>query len=254
MRRMNVLLAITLAQMPWTVNLPRNGLAIDILRPKFSAGETSLISIAAFISGRIPMGEAALRFELPIARGSTDFTGSSMTLGNPYIGVETGGETGFALEAGIRGPLASESEFATQIGAFSDITRFEAFVPDAASLAIRPRYRVQNANGFTFDGGGGPSFIFPTSGGGDPEIILHHHMMAGYRGEEVWASIGFGGWTFITQDAGGVGERTLNEVGASFGFAKGSVRPAVHVLVPIDDEYNALVGIVLGFGVSIPLK
>jgi len=243
------------AQEPWTANVPRRGFALDFLRPAFRGGGTSLTSFAVFLSGRAPMGDkTAIRFELPFARGSNDFGGSSSTLGNPYVGVETGGATGMAFEMGVRGPLASEGEFAVQIGAFSDITRYEAFLPNTATVSARARYRFQGDNGFTFDAGGGPSVFFPTKGGGDAELVLHHHMSAGYRGPQVWASVGFGGWSFITEDIGGVGQRTINQVGASAGFTTGQVRPALHIIAPLDDDYNALVGVVIGFGVSVVTK
>jgi len=242
------------AQEPWTANVPRRGVALDFLRPKFQGGGTSLTSFAVFLSGRAPMGDkTAIRFELPFARGSTDFGGSSSSLGNPYVGVETGGATGLAYEMGVRGPLASEGEFAVQIGVFSDITRYEAFLPNVATVSARARYRYQGDNGFTFDAGGGPSALFPTKGG-DAELILHHHMSAGYRGPQVWVSVGFGGWTFITEDIGGVGQRTIDQVGLSAGFTTGQVRPALHIIAPLDDEYNSFVGVVIGVGVSVVMK
>ncbi|MGE5803542.1 MAG: hypothetical protein ACM358_14950 [Gemmatimonadota bacterium] len=241
------------AQMPWTHNLPSRGLALDILRPSFRSGTTSATGVAAYISGRFPTGGVAIRFELPLAYGSMDST--SFSLGNPYVGIETGRETGVVFELGARGPLASENELALQVGALSDVTRLlEAFTPDVATIAGQVRWRFRDASGFTFDAGGGPSVLFPTQGGGDPELILHHHMMAGYHGTDVWAMAGFGGWTIITEDAGGVGERTIDQVGGSFGLASGNVRPAFHVLVPLDNDFNSFVGVVLGLGVSVTFK
>ena len=253
---MDLLLAIALAQMPWTTNLPERGVALDILRPKFQFGGTSLTSVAAYVSGRFPTGAIAIRFELPLAyfSSSSSLSGTSFTFGNPYVGLETGADSGLGFEAGLRGPAASDNESASELGAFSDITRYEAFLPNSATVSGRARWRVHDAGGFTFDAGGGPSIIFPTKGGGDAELILHHHMTAGYRGRDAWVSVGFGGWTFVTQDAGGVGQRTINEVAASLGFAGGNVRPAVHIIVPLDDDYNAIVGVVLGFGVAVPVK
>lgn len=242
------------AQMPWTANLPQRGVALDILRPKFQGGGTSLTSVAMYLSGRFGSGSMNFRFELPVAFGSVSFGGSSTTLGNPYLGLETSRETGLGFEAGLRAPLTSESEFAAEIGSLSDITRFEAFLPNAIVVAGRARYRFHDVTGFTFDAGGGPSMLIPTKGGGDPELILHHHMSAGYTGPDVWTAIAFGGWTFITEDIGGVGQRTINEIGASVGIARGQVRPALHVIAPLDDGYNSQVGIVIGLGVSVTMK
>lgn len=241
------------AQMPWTANLPSRGLALDILRPSVRAGVTSLAGVAAYVTGRIPTGGYAIRFELPLAYGSSDPT--SFTFGNPYVGIETRRETGPVFELGLRGPLASEDEFAIEIGVLSDITRLlEAFTPNVATIAGQVRWRFRDASGFTFDAGGGPSALFPTKGGGDPELILNHHMMAGYHGKDVWAMAGFAGWTIITADAGGVGERTIDQVGGSFGLASGNVRPAFHVLVPLDNDFNSVLGVVLGLGVSVTMK
>lgn len=243
------------AQMPWTANLPQRGVALDILRPKMQGGGTSLTSFAVYASGRFPVGGMRIRFELPYSRLSvTGGVGSSSTIGNPYIGIETGGEKGLGFEAGVRAPLASETEFASEFGPLSDITRFEAFVPNALTVVTRARWHFQDVGGFTFDAGGGPSLLIPTKGGGDPEVILHHHMSAGYTGPDVWTAIAFGGWTFITEDIGGVGERTINEIGASVGIARGQVRPALHVIAPLDDGYNSQVGIVIGLGVSVTMK
>jgi hypothetical protein len=243
------------AQMPWTANLPQQGFALDILRPKVQGGGTTLTSFAAYASGRFPVGGMSIRFELPYARlAVTGGGGSSSTIGNPYIGVETGGAKGLGFEAGLRVPLASETEFASEFGPLSDFTRFEAFAPNNLTVVTRAHWHFQDVSGFTFDAGGGPSVLIPTKGGGDPEMILHHHMSAGYTGSDVWAAIAFGGWTIITEDVGGVGERTINEVGASFGIARGQVRPALHVIAPLDDGYNSQVGIVIGLGVSVTMK
>jgi len=243
------------AQMPWTIHLPQRGAAIDILRPKFQGGGTSLTSVAVYLSGRVPLGvTSSLRFELPFALLTSSGTSSS-TIGNPYIGVEDGHETGLAFEGGLRGPLTSETEYpAAQLGAYSDITRFEAFLPNTVVLSARARYRVSDTSGFMFDAGGGPSGWIPTKGGGQAEVVLHHHMSAGYRGPGTWVAIGFGGWTIITHGTGGVARRTINQVGGSIGFNSGQVRPAVHVIAPLDDGYGSLVGVVVGFGVAIVAK
>jgi hypothetical protein len=242
------------AQLPWNTNLPQRGFALDLLRPKFQGGGTTLTSFAAYASARLAAGNMLVRIEVPFARVAADLTGSSTSFGNPYIGIETSRETGLGFEVGGRVPLASETESAVGLGSFADIVRTEAFLPNTLTLVTRARYRVREANGFTFDAGGGPSLWVPTKGGGDPELILHHHMAAGFRGPNVWGSLGFAGWTILTEDAGGVANRTVNEVGASVGLASGQVRPALHLIVPLDDEYNQAVGIVLGFGVAMALR
>ncbi|MDP3938590.1 MAG: hypothetical protein Q8R92_10705 [Deltaproteobacteria bacterium] len=247
-----VIAILATLQMPWTAALPPHGASLDILRPKFDGGGTSLTSVAVFASARMPMGNVSLRVELPFAHIATDPGGSSSSLGNPYVGIETGGATGVSLEAGIRGPLASDTEVAPQLGALADITQIEAFFPNLVTASAGARYRFHDAggSGFLFDGGGGPAVWFPTEGG-DPELVLHHHMMAGYRGADLWVAVGFGGWTAVTSDGGSVGERTVNQAGASFGMAGGKTRPSFHVIVPLDQAFTAATQIVLGIGLAI---
>src|SRR5688572_17053075 len=75
---MIALLAIVLAQTPTTANLPATGIAIDVLRPSFRGSvDRSLISAAAYLSGRAPIGRAHLLFEVPFAHQDTEFSGSS---------------------------------------------------------------------------------------------------------------------------------------------------------------------------------
>lgn len=247
-----MIVAILLAtQMPWTAGLPQHGASLDLLRPKFEGGGTSLTSFAVFASARMPLGGSTLRVELPFARLSTTSGTSSSSFGNPYIGLEFGGDKRVSYEVGMRGPLASETEIAPQLGALSDVTRFEAFFPNLAAFTARARYRFRDATGFTFEAGGGPSVWFSTQGGGDPEVVLHHHMMAGYRGPDMWFAAGFGGFTAVTGDGGSVGDRTLHQVGASVGFAGGRTRPAFHVLVPLQSGFFSSTQIVLGIGLAI---
>src|SRR3979411_1868902 len=88
------LLLTALAQTPATADLPAS-IALDILRPHFNTTATSLLSAAAFASGRVAIGPAHVSFELPFFRvdpSPPSPAGPTSTLGNPYIGVEFGGK------------------------------------------------------------------------------------------------------------------------------------------------------------------
>jgi hypothetical protein len=249
-----IALLIVLAQTPTTANLPATGIALDVLRPHYrGSAETSLFSVAAYASGRTTIGSMHLYVELPFAHVDVPFAGPNSTLGNPYLGVELGGETGLSWAAGARFPLVPETSGAGVLGLYSDLSRIEAFRFNTATFRGGIRYRIHNADGFTFDAGGGPALWVPTKGAEDVELVLHHHMSAGYRGSLVWFAAGFSGWTWLTQGDGGVGDRTYDEVNVSIGGARGSVRPALHLILPIDKEYNSTVGYVIGFGVAFPL-
>lgn len=249
---MLALFLVVLAQSPTTANLPTTGIALDVLRPKFRGGETTLLSGVAIVSGRTRIGGMRLTFELPIARVETEFIPASTAIGNPYLGLELGGETGLSGSVGARFPLAPDDEAASfTTGIYSDVSRIEQFRFNTLTVQGAVRYRVHNPNGFTFDAGGGPAVWVPTEGGGEAELVLHHDISAGYRGSVLWFGAGFSGWTWMTKGFGGVGERTAHQFNVSIGGARGHVRPAVHLILPIDELYNSNVGYVLGFGIAV---
>lgn len=138
------------------------------------------------------------------------------------------------------------------IGLYSDMTRFEAFTPHLATLSGRLTYRNQTPAGMTVEAGGGPS-VWIATGGGDEELILHHYASFGYRGTKVWTTLGFGGLLSLTSDAGGFSERTIYQLGASVGLTSGSVRPALHAILPLDEIADA-VDYIIGLGVAVSIK
>jgi hypothetical protein len=250
---MHILTILALAQMPWTASLPTHGLSLDFLRPKFDGGQTSLTSAAAFLSGRFPAGGVSIKFELPYARLSNSGS-SSATFGNPYVGVETGRPSDHIIfEGGFRFPATSEIEFASIMGFYSDVTRFEAFLPDVLTFAGRVRYRRADPSGLTVDAGLGPSIWVPIqSGSGDTEVVLHHHFSAGYRGPTAWMAFGVGGLLIATEE-GSLAERTIYQLGASAGLSRGKVRPALHLIIPLDEDIKTDVDMVIGLGVALAL-
>jgi len=240
------------AQMPWTSNLPSQGLALDFLRPKFGAGPTALTSGALFLSGRFAMGtNSAFKFELPYARAAQSGFSSS-TIGDPYIGAEFGTARNTSFEFGVRVPLTSESEVAQFMGFFSDVLRTEAFFPNVLSAVARVRFHRDYPTGLTLDLGGGPSAWIHTKGGGDPVLVLHQHISGGYRGPKAWISFGFGGRLRLTGQ-GSFAERTIYQIGASAGLTQGQVRPALHLILPLDSRARSFVDVVLGLGVAVAL-
>jgi len=247
-----VLGVLALAQMPWTSHLPQHGLALDVLRPKFDDVETSLTSAAAYLSGRVRTGGGfSVRFELPFAH--LGYSGqSSDAIGNPYAGIEksTGAVT---YEMGFRPALAPDNQEASLLGFFSDATRFVAFFPHIATLSGRITYRSQSAYGVTVEAGAGPSVWIPTEGG-DVELIIDHFGSLGYRGSKVWGAFGLGGLLLVTGDETGFADRTIYQLGASAGLTQGAVRPAVHVIIPMEGDITDNIDIVIGLGVAIPIK
>jgi hypothetical protein len=248
----HILTMLALAQMPWTTTLPPQGVALNFLRPKFAVGGTSLTSGAAFLSGRFPTGGGySLRVELPYAHFDVSGTTSS-AVGNPYIGLEKAVRE-WNLELGFRPALTPDGEFAGQIvGVASDVTQIEAWLPHVATLATRATYRHRAPTGMTTELGFAPAAWIPTEGG-DVEVVLTHFGSLGYSGSKVWTALGIGGVLGVTAD-GDFGERTFYQLGASVGLTQGQVRPALHVMLPLDDAISSDVDFVIGLGVAIAIK
>ena len=119
-------LVILFVQTPTIANLHTTGMSVDILRPHFTIGETSLLSVAVFASGRTRLGKARLYFELPYFRLDPSGGNVTSTLGNPYLGIEFGDHEGLGGSAGVRLPLASPDANA-RFGSFVDCMTTSSF-------------------------------------------------------------------------------------------------------------------------------
>jgi hypothetical protein len=98
------------AQQIWLGSGRGGEFSVEILRPdlKSIAGDQSFASVAAFVTGRFPLGpKTTLVAELPFAHGSFTYsyfgggaTESGSGLGNPYIGAEGGRDGSVAARSG----------------------------------------------------------------------------------------------------------------------------------------------------------
>src|SRR6266513_1392977 len=251
------LLFIALAQIPKPANLPGTSIALDILRPHFNSGATSLLSVAAFASGRLAVGPAYLFVELPffnVDPSPPSVAGPTSTIGNPYAGIEfgdrrLGGHTRLSATAGVRFPLLTKTDEARTIGSYVDVSRFEAFRANTLSIQSALRFRAQNNDGFFVAASGGPTIWVPSRSSDKTELVLHHESSVRHQGSAPLVAAGYTGLSILTETAAAVGELTFGELYLSIGGARGSVRPVLHVMLPLDEEYSAFIGSVVGFGV-----
>jgi len=242
-------LLLILAQSP----LPSRGLAIDILRPHFNTAKTSLLSVAAFASGRVAVGPVGFTFELPYFRIDPNPGGPTATLGNPYVGVELGRgtHTRVSATAGVRFAVVKDIDDAKVIGSYVDVSRFEAFRSNTFSIHTAVRLRLQNDAGFFVDVSGGPTAWIPTQPHAQTEVVLHHEVSVGHQGSAAWFAVGYNGLSVLTEKPAAVGELTIGELNLSIVRARGRLRPTFQLLLPLDEEYSAVVGFVVGLGVAI---
>jgi len=137
----------------------RSGVYNGVSYPVDYSFETS----ALFFSLRWPIGSKYfLVAELPFAHAAFDtkidrpfsfyrYSGSSSTIGNPYIGLERGSlNSRFSTEIGLRLPLAkTDNNYAAEIGQAADPDRLEAF-ENYAALRAMINYRTKRTKGLMF--------------------------------------------------------------------------------------------------------
>ena len=242
-------LLLCLVQSP----LSARDVAVDILRPHFNGAQTSLLSFAAFASGHVAVGPVAVTVELPYFRIDPNPGGPTGTLGNPYVGVEVGrgNHTRVSATAGVRFALLKDIDQAKTIGSYVDVTRFEAFRPNTFSIQSAVHVRVQNDAGFFVTVSGGPTAWMPTQPHAQTEVVIHHEAVLGHQGSAASFAVGYSGLSILTEKPAAVGELTIGELSFAIARARGRVRPAVQLLLPIDEEYSAVVGFVIGVGVAV---
>jgi len=274
--------AMTLTSPPaaaQSLNLPRDGdhaIMFERLRPNMESIDSDFLSAAYFLSSRWAVSpRIAVVGELPYARQdglqndfyydgyfgyqySTAVSGS--TIGNPYIGMEARVASGpVFLELGVRPPLASEDEIgAVATGVVSDLTRWDAFLPDVVSIQtafnvreITPShvvYRLRLSPVITIPTDGG-IYDEDTGGAGDTELFAVYSFLIGYHGSKARFVAGTSGRALLTDDYANLGRRTENQLELHADFLSGSIRPGLDLFLPLGTASN-VVPVVLGFNIA----
>ncbi len=192
------------------------------------------------------------------------FENSESQIGNPYLGIEFRSlGSHLFLEAGLRLPVVTSRSIATDFGQLADIDRFEAFVPDIATVlaAINAKIKsprnlfVRLRGGFSFltsTGEGGATLLPILAQGDDSELYLIAAAQFGFEGKRVNLTTGLTGRLFITED-GSFGKRNFLQLGLNARLNLGRFRPAVHFTIPLEDDIREVLDLVFGihFGVRI---
>jgi hypothetical protein len=253
------------AQQVWLGSGRGGEFSVEILRPalKNIAGDQSFTSVAAFMTGRFPLGpRTTLVAELPFAHGSFKYsffgggaTESGSALGNPYIGVE-GGRDGSAAfgEFGVRAPLASENQAAQLVGLAADLERTDAFAPNIVTVSAFANYRVVAPSGFTFRIRGGPLGWIATKDNvlkDNAELWFAYAVQAGYQSRAFTFIGGVGGRAIITED---VDRRFTDQIVLSATYRVGGLRPGLSLRLPIDNNRDQIVGSTIGVSLGVELR
>ncbi len=247
-------------------------LALEILKPNFDdaffLSNTTFPTSVMFLSLRYPLSaRAAVVTELPFAHGGVEFsTGSDggenvsgSALGNPYLGLEIGGENSlFFAEIGARAPMTRINNLGTSIAVLAEFAeRLEAFVPDYLPLIALANFQYRHHNGLSLRLRCGPSFWINTErqeNDDATEWFLLYSAQAGYETETVSVQGGANGRWFLSVGEGSFGERTVHELGLAASLGLGRAWPGVQFRLPLDADLKEILDFSFGFHIGIRLR
>lgn len=252
------------AQSLWLPRDRDHTVSLEMLHPSLEGFDSDLLSGAFFLAGRVAVSpRIAVVGELPYAKlkgvgYGTDIYGneifedfSSSTIGNPYLGIETTIASGpVFIEFGGRPPLASEVDIEAELtGAFADVTRWDAFLPNVASIQAAFNVREVTPSRVEYRLRLSPLLEIPTEGFGEDELYALYSFLIGYHGATVRVGAGMSGRALLTEDYGNLGQRSVNQLELHSDFLSGSIRPALDLRLPLGTLSNS-VPLVLGGSLS----
>jgi hypothetical protein len=244
----------------WTDQSGDRAVSVELMRPEFSGKDhADFMTSVMYLSGRFSIGQnAAAEIELPYARYgySSDYGDHSESgVGNPYIGVRVNGEQ-ITSRVGVRIPVASTGDGdALSVGIISDYDRFEAFLPDVASLTASIARPSRLSDQVTLSFGAGPVLTVYTKDtqGDQVELFAQYFLLSAWEGAKVQVKAGFTGRALITEGNLSFADRSIHQFGIQAGLNSGTFRPGVHFRLPIDNDLGDAIDYVAGLNFTVVL-
>ena len=248
------------AQSAWVGQGPQPSISLELLRPSFEGDpDISAASFVSYTTAAIPISRRLkVVLEVPFARLAIEEPFLSFTsneVGNPYLGVTLGSPgRGSSIELGVRPPVVDEGDDddlgAVAYALITDLDRLEAWIPDALSLSALGNFGWRATSGLFGRVRAGGAAIVPTEDG-DTEVFLNYGAHGGFETGPVVVAAAFTGRWVVTEDEG-FDENSVHSLTFSLGLARGSLRPALHFRVPMDQptdfiEVKHVLGISLEF-------
>ena len=239
-------------------------ISFEFLKPEFEEdGELVRSGSAFFLSVRWPIsGKTNFIGEIPFSHGSMDPTygeqSSEDAVGNPYLGVEVrGGNPYLFWEFGLRPPISPDGkEIAAFTGLFSDFDRFAAFPPNWFTIKAMVHLQHQNAAGFSYRFHFGPIFMKRTKSDpfiDDQELLAGYSAHMLYRTEMVRAGGGLTGIAILSEDDLLLHGQATNQLGLAVDIGSKSIRPGIHLRIPLDLDLATFTNFVWGLNLTILL-
>lgn len=273
--RMSIVLLLLITSIPslhgqsmWTVGQTRKEVSVEFLSLAFNSDNfiDDISGYSMYITGRLPFGEHnAFMLMLPYAHGEFPtytmwfFTVQGQnhsTVGNVYIGVELfKPETGMTTNIGLFLPTVDKVKgTAIMSGLFSDIDRYEAFVPEFVSLAFRAGNHINPDNGLGLRLRAGITGMLNTaseSNGGDSfEAMMVYAAQPTITAGAVQIIAGFSGRMMLTE-SGDLEDRVMHQAGISGTVTVGSVRFGAYYRLPINDMLKTFMKSSVGGNVTL---
>ncbi|MDX1740541.1 MAG: hypothetical protein R3178_04570 [Rhodothermales bacterium] len=254
------LICVTAAEGQSAFQSPRNYdvVSLEMLRPRFDVGGTSLTTAAysaAYYFGLGKTGRLFLTASLPVSHAAFDGGNAETALGNPYLGVTLFSRTDpVVYEVGITLPVASDNGGGTA-GFFGDYDRFEYYQPDL--LTFRPTlvYFPSRSGDWVMFTRLSPVLMIRT-GSIDSEargeLLADYAIHFYYYGPAIQAGLSFTGRAALTED-GSFAERTVHHTGITIQKDFGAVIPGVQLRLPLDEDLRDVVDFTLGFLLVVPV-
>jgi hypothetical protein len=241
----------------WSADLGRGNLAFEAYKPLLKQVDETFLVGAMFLNGAGRVGSNTyLEAEVPLARASVRgiADGSSIRIGNPYVGLRFGApDKALGGRLGVRLPISSEGNgFGTAalgVGVLADFDRWEAFAPKVASARGAVELTRRSPGGLLAGLAIGSSAMISTEGG-DPEVFGDYGGRIAYDGPKAYLGAELTGRILFSSQQGSLTDRTVHQLTGTLELRPGRVRPQLRVRLPLDQDYRDAVGVIVGAGVS----
>jgi hypothetical protein len=246
----------------WTARNQRKMLNIEFLKPFFDGHSGNSPNVVAyFINCRLPLSKTIFFIcELPVVHVETKspwYSKSETTIGNPYLGIEIQKSLSPVFtEIGIRVPVSSENN-GKFYGFYSDyVDHLEAFSTDFFQIACMLNYQHRETSGFAVRLRCGMLSDINTGNKYDGEtstnLYLLHGAEAGWHFKKAFFGIGLASrWDLNKKESGYFYPRHYHQMGFKLGLESGTLQPAIHLRLPMDDNFENVLDAVVGLSVAI---
>ena len=242
-----------------------NNFGLEILKPKFDSqiDRLGFMNMVWILSGQYYVSDrVAIVYDLPISfyapEEKTTFDKSETSFGNPYFGIRLDSPIGeknkFTGRVGLRIPIASEEKYsAASIGLYTSFDRLEAFIPELFSTSFSGTFTTKTSENIDFNFSLGGDLMKDTDDGGESEFYINYNFEFIADIDNILLLGGFTGRYLATED-GDFEELSVHQIGFSGYYNGENFKPGILFRLPVDDDLNELVDMVIGIKLIFNMK